>query len=238
MPGIHVEWRITQTWMPANCCRCPTAHCIKFLIITNSDSYALANRIILFIHPPLSVVIRLQPKGGLPACVRFDQKCGTKNPDLFSQIRINLVEVTGFEPATFWSRNLISQGFWIPVCPFDSFFDRICSDEKVSSIGANCVADNWILTGVDWFESRLNGSVYLLRCFCDPLAGSKTLSTLIQKRPGNLLKTRDFRGVWCLRRHLWGGCYLGGFTIKWYLEYRWKVDASLENAHASEHIPM
>lgn len=136
------------------------------------------------------------------------------------------------------SRNLISQGFWIPVCPFDSFFDRICSDEKVSSIGANCVADNWILTGVDWFESRLNGSVYLLRCFCDPLAGSKTLSTLIQKGPGKPLKIRGFRGVWCLRRHLWGGCYLGGFTIKWYLEYRWKVDASLENAHASEHIPM
>ena len=90
--------------MPANCCRCPTAHCIKFLIITNSDSYALANRTILFIHPPLSVVIRLQPKGGLPACVRFDQKCGTKKPDLLSQIRILVVEVTGFEPATFWSR--------------------------------------------------------------------------------------------------------------------------------------
>ena len=117
-----------------------------------------------------------------------------------------MVEVTGFEPATFWSRNLISQGFWIPVCPFDSFFDRICSDEKVSSIGANCVADNWILTGVDWFESRLNGSVYLLRCFCDPLAGSKTLSTLIQKSPGKPLKIRGFRGAWCLRRRLGWTC--------------------------------
>ena len=61
-----------------------------------------------YIHPPLSVVIRLQPKGGLSACVRFDQKCKTKNPDLLSQIRINLVEVTGFEPATFWSRILVS----------------------------------------------------------------------------------------------------------------------------------
>ena len=42
----------------------------------------------MYIYPPLSVVIRLQPKGGLSACVRFDQKCGTKNPDLLSQIRI------------------------------------------------------------------------------------------------------------------------------------------------------
>ena len=57
-----------------------------------------------YIHPPLSVVIRLQPKGGLSACIRFDQKSGTKNPDLLSQIRILVVEVTGFEPATFWSR--------------------------------------------------------------------------------------------------------------------------------------
>ena len=31
-------------------------------------------------------------------------KSGTKNPDLLSQIRILVVEVTGFEPATFWSR--------------------------------------------------------------------------------------------------------------------------------------
>ena len=52
----------------------------------------------------------------------------------------------------------------------------------MSSIGANCVADNWILTGVDWFESRLNGSVYLLRCFCDPLAGSVLLLILTQKK--------------------------------------------------------
>jgi len=37
--------------------------------------------------------------------VRFDQKSGTKKPDLLSQIRILVVEVTGFEPATFWSRS-------------------------------------------------------------------------------------------------------------------------------------
>ena len=55
-------------------------------------------------HPHSSVVIRSRPKGGLSACVRIDQRCETKNPDSLSQIRINLVEVTGFEPATFWSR--------------------------------------------------------------------------------------------------------------------------------------
>ena len=66
----------------------------------------------------------------------------------------------------------------------------------MSSIGANCVADNWILTGVDWFESRLNGSVYLLRCFCDPLAGSKTLSTLIQKKPRKTLENKGILGRW------------------------------------------
>ena len=104
------------------------------------------------------------------------------------------VEVTGFEPATFWSRILISHGVWILVCPFESFFDRICLDGKVLSIGAICVADNWLLTGVDWSESWLNGSIYLPRCFCDPLAGSKTLSTLIQKCPGKPLKIRGFRG--------------------------------------------
>ena len=68
------------------------------------DRKGRATRTPEYIHPPLSVVIRLQPKGGLSACIRFDQKSGTKNPDLLSQIRINLVEVTGFEPATFWSR--------------------------------------------------------------------------------------------------------------------------------------
>ena len=57
-----------------------------------------------YISPLLSVVFLSHPKGGLSACVRFDQKSGTKNPDLLSQIRILVVEVTGFEPATFWSR--------------------------------------------------------------------------------------------------------------------------------------
>ena len=69
------------------------------------DRKGRATRTPEYIHPPLSVVIRLQPKGGLSACIRFDQKSGTKNPDLLSQIRILVVEVTGFEPATFWSRN-------------------------------------------------------------------------------------------------------------------------------------
>ena len=72
--------------------------------MTAPDRKGRATRTPEYIYPPLSVVIRLQPKGGLSACVRFDQKCGTKNPDLLSQIRIKVVEVTGFEPATFWSR--------------------------------------------------------------------------------------------------------------------------------------
>ena len=72
--------------------------------MNNPDRKGVSNRTPKYIYPPLSVVIRLQPKGGLSACVRIDQKSGTKDPDLFSQIRINLVEVTGFEPATFWSR--------------------------------------------------------------------------------------------------------------------------------------
>ena len=72
--------------------------------MTAPDRKGRATRTPEYIHPPLSVVIRLQPKGGLSACIRFDQKSGTKNPDLLSQIRILVVEVTGFEPATFWSR--------------------------------------------------------------------------------------------------------------------------------------
>ena len=52
------------------------------------DRKGRATRTPEYIHPPLSVVIRLQPKGGLSACIRFDQKSGTKNPDLLSQIRI------------------------------------------------------------------------------------------------------------------------------------------------------
>ena len=40
----------------------------------------------------------------MSAHVHMYQKVILKNPDLLSQIRIFLVEVTGFEPATFWSR--------------------------------------------------------------------------------------------------------------------------------------
>ena len=40
----------------------------------------------------------------MSAHVRKYQKVMLKNPDLLSQIRILVVEVTGFEPATFWSR--------------------------------------------------------------------------------------------------------------------------------------
>ena len=57
-----------------------------------------------YISPPLSVVFLLHPKRGMSAYVRFDQKWGTKKPDLLWQIRKKVVEVTGFEPATFWSR--------------------------------------------------------------------------------------------------------------------------------------
>ena len=74
--------------------------------MNNPDRKGVSNRTPKYIYPPLSVVIRLQPKGGLSACIRFDQKSGTKNPDLLSQIRILVVEVTGFEPATFWSRRV------------------------------------------------------------------------------------------------------------------------------------
>ena len=58
------------------------------------DRKGRATRTPEYIHPPLSVVIRLQPKGGLSACIRFDQKSGTKNPDLLSQIRILVVGVS------------------------------------------------------------------------------------------------------------------------------------------------
>ena len=40
----------------------------------------------------------------MSAHVRKYQKVILKNPDLLSQIRIFVVEVTGFEPAAFWSR--------------------------------------------------------------------------------------------------------------------------------------
>ena len=99
------------------------------------DRKGRATRTPEYIHPPLSVVIRLQPKGGLSACIRFDQKSGTKNPDLLSQIRILVVEVTGFEPATFWSRKLTLFDQCESDYPSLSTIDRICSDRKAPSVG-------------------------------------------------------------------------------------------------------
>ena len=71
----------------------------------------------------------------MSACVRIGQKISTKKPDLFSQTRSKLVEVTGFEPATFWSRILSSVGHPIPARPVESCCDWICSDGKAPSVG-------------------------------------------------------------------------------------------------------
>ena len=87
------------------------------------------------INPSLSVVIRSQPKGDMSACVRIDQKSGTKKPDLLSQTRSKLVEVTGFEPATFWSRKLTLFDQCESDYPSLSTIDRICSDRKAPSVG-------------------------------------------------------------------------------------------------------
>ena len=54
-----------------------------------------------------------------------------------------LVEVTGFEPATFWSRILSSVGHPIPARPVESCCDWICSDGKVLLTGEICIADDW-----------------------------------------------------------------------------------------------
>ena len=51
---------------------------------------------------------------------------------VFRQI---VVEVTGYEPATFWSRILSSVGHPIPARPVESCCDWICSDGKVPSVG-------------------------------------------------------------------------------------------------------
>ena len=51
---------------------------------------------------------------------------------VFRQI---VVEVTGFEPATFWSRILSSVGHPIPARPVESCCDWICSDGKAPSVG-------------------------------------------------------------------------------------------------------
>ena len=51
------------------------------------DRMERPNQTAKYINSPLSVVFLLQPKGGLSAFVRFDQKIGTKKPDLLSQIR-------------------------------------------------------------------------------------------------------------------------------------------------------
>ena len=45
------------------------------------------------------------------------------------------IEVTGFEPAAFWSRILSSVGQPILARPVESCCDRICSDGKAPSVG-------------------------------------------------------------------------------------------------------
>ena len=85
-----------------------------------------------YISPPLSVVFLLHPKRGMSAYVRFDQKWGTKKPDLLWQIRKKVVEVTGFEPATFWSRTTISLSDTAMIYPTTPAFKRISSDRKLS----------------------------------------------------------------------------------------------------------
>ena len=100
------------------------------------DRKGRATRTPEYIHPPLSVVIRLQPKGGLSACIRFDQKCGTKNPNLLSQIRILVVEVTGFEPATFWSRmGIWGQHMTFDVSQFKHLLNRCCILSERNIVG-------------------------------------------------------------------------------------------------------
>ena len=81
-----------------------TTNFLIYLLMNLSDRKEYLFKTAKYINPPLSVVFLLQPKGGLSAFVRFDQKLETKKPDLLSQIRRRMVEVTGFEPATFWSR--------------------------------------------------------------------------------------------------------------------------------------
>ena len=82
-----------------------------------------------------SPFISCHPKGGMSACVRIDQKISTKKPDLFSQTRPKMVEVTGFEPATFWSRKLTLFDQCESDYPSLSTIDRICSDRKAPSVG-------------------------------------------------------------------------------------------------------
>ena len=81
-----------------------TTNFLIYLLMNLSDRNEYLFKTAKYINPPLSVVFLLQPKGGLSVSVRNDQKWEQKKPDLLSQIRRRMVEVTGFEPATFWSR--------------------------------------------------------------------------------------------------------------------------------------
>ena len=66
----------------------------------------------------------------MSAHIRKYQKVILKNPDLLSQIRIFVVEVTGFEPAAFWSRTTKTLALVIRINPITQFFDWILSDSK------------------------------------------------------------------------------------------------------------
>ena len=58
-----------------------------------------------------------------------------RKPAIPCGLRVSLVEVTGFEPATFWSRKLTLFDQCESDYPSLSTIDRICSDRKAPSVG-------------------------------------------------------------------------------------------------------